>query len=331
MLEDRTNVTRKTTCVRSKVNILHSWLTLSPAKAVITKLPDPSAKGAKMVVTAPRITLGSLIFLAGGESVLKACMPIAGIGLKDNKLTVSARMVPMAMSLKGRSKLLLPEGPSTNPVVGFLKRAAGSLVMAPKILVIPGKIVVEFAIKMPAITIKKRSLWLKDIDGDGPSVFISLNKDGLIWEKKVGFRLPLSICIEKCKTANPAKLYFQGELGMALSSTATVVYGSLQMARPWYAAVVPFLHVLYGRLMLGVDLKTLLPSRMELGAMSCVGSKAACGKDAQGDFIKGSVFAGLDVTNPAKNYAVVMLTECSIGKLLGALLHLLLISHRDSW
>ena len=66
-----------------------------------------------------------------------------------------------------------------------------------------------------------------------------------------------------------------------------------------------------------------VPVRMELQAMACVGSVAACkdGKDKNGkpneNYVRAGVFIGFDAQQPARNYAMVMTTEMSIGKIFG--------------
>ena len=76
-----------------------------------------------------------------------------------------------------------------------------------------------------------------------------------------GIRLPLQFCVDKCTTDTPKFLLFQGEIALELSATATTMIGSIEMSAPWYLAIVPWLHVLTGKLLVGLEVKVRLSLR----------------------------------------------------------------------
>ena len=73
-----------------------------------------------------------------------------------------------------------------------------------------------------------------------------------------GIRLPLQFCVDKCTTDTPKFLLFQGEIMVEVSATATTMIGSVEMSAPWYMAVVPWFHVLTGKLLVGLEAKVRL-------------------------------------------------------------------------
>ena len=205
-----------------------------------------------------KITLGALMYLVGGESMRKGAGPLVQLGMKDPSMKIEVTTVPKGVQLSARGKLLLTgNGACSNPIMCFLQGAADGLVLAPSAAMLPNNVKAEIAIKLLSITISdKNKVYMRDAAGDGPSIFAKVEYLNGIVESSAGVRLPLSVCVRDCQSSTKAQsLQFEGEVGLALSAVSTVAYGSLSLTAPWWLAIVPFFHVLTGKILFGVDLK----------------------------------------------------------------------------
>merc|ERR1711966_392288 len=129
-------------------------------------------------------------------------------------------------------------------------------------------------------------------------------------ENRAGVRLPLKLCVEKCKSKKPRYIILTGELAISMSPTAQQIQGALSMHGFWFKAFgMPMLHFSHIRALIGVDVKIMLPTKIEVGVMACLGSQQTCQTKKGKNFIRAGAFVGIDATNPSSNYMMVMTTE----------------------
>ena len=91
----------------------------------------------------------------------------------------------------------------------------------------------------------------------------------------------------------------------------------------WYNALgAPMLHIADILLDVGVEVKTMLPAKIEMGARICLGARKYCqskesaaGEVGGTNYISGALFGGFSYQDPTENYLLVMSTEFGIGKI----------------
>jgi len=283
---------------------------------LVTIVGNPKAMRGTLTVSANRVTLGAMAYLAMGEQARSLLGPVAGMGLK--RAAVSVEVAKGTLILRGRGSITLGfTGACKGVILCFLEKAVSSLVLAPMLQIVSGSIKLEFAIKLPKLMLSKNSIYIEDVRGDGPSIFVAVERTGGVVESSAGARLPLKICVENCKAKNRRFLFFEGELAVSLSPTAQVVTGKLSMMGMWLNSFgLKFLHISHLSLLVGVDVKVMLPTKLEIGAIVCLGARDTCaGKSKSSNFIRGAAFIGLDATDPEGNYGMFMMSEISIGKI----------------
>ena len=282
---------------------------------------DSATSNAEMEISMKVITIGAFFQWGFGDGMRTLVSPIANLGLSNSKIVVSYVAKPEKMTqLQMRGSMYLGENPDS-PFLLFLKKGAESCSIVATATMLSGLKRAEVAFKLPAIPLSTDgSVMLKDKAGDGPSLFIAAQRKGVSNLLSFGARLPLSICVRDCSQPETKEvIIFQGEVGMELGATSMSIVARLEMTAVWWEAIVPFLHLLYGKITVGFDLKVMLPTRLEVGAMACIGSRAACKENKSENFVRAGLFGGLDANVPARNYMMVMISELTIGKIFGIL------------
>jgi len=111
-------------------------------------------------------------------------------------------------------------------------------------------------------------------------------------------------------------LIFTGELAVSASPTQTVVTGKISMTGFWFNALgLKMLHISHLSALVGVDLKIMLPTKIEVSAIVCLGARKTCETGQGNNFIRGGAFVGVDATDPSDLYFMGMISELSINKI----------------
>ena len=269
-------------------------------------------------VKIPKLTFGAVLYVVtgGSESVLKSIGPAAGVGIKDATLLLEASGASFVRITASGSPFIWGV---KGPVGSFIQHAGSNVVLEMSAAYyFAGKTVTRFSIGAKPIKISN-TLRMSNVAGTmGPSAFsevLTATVPAASQVAKVGIEIPMIVCVEDCKMSKPKELFFSGKLYFS-PPEQTRLNGDIAMVGWWNNVLkAPFAHAFSIRLGIGIEMAAgFAPTRLEIAAGACLGSKYACYAKS-GNYVLGGMFVGIDRNDASKNYFMGMVSSVTFGQL----------------
>ena len=320
-------------------------VTATKAKDTKSKATSTTTTTTKFAAQAPKITVGTLAYLAAesvregaGKTALQLLDSMRALPLANSNLTFAVHGSGSAvdsMTITVRGTPPSKDLACTNVLSCAIKERTDKKVSpVVQTLEFDGKkknARVTSAYTLGKMVTAHDRVLLEDARGDGPTLFVSQHfapqKMTRGARPVVGTELGIKVCVEHCeekkgKNGKPIKAgaskrfaAFAGQLRAA--SDGLNVKGTIKMAAPWnYCFGSSFAHINDGMAKVSVSMseKPARVSTIQLSASACFGSKAACVDGSSAHFFKGEAVGRLDPNDAAKDFVALMFADATVDK-----------------